>query len=70
MTISEKIRCRITIHNLPIPLDKTDFVTYSLPRPQFQKSFEMGNKSNSKSEGDCPGSLMGKRAVGFQGIEL
>jgi hypothetical protein len=28
-----KNRCRITTHNLPIPLEKTEFVTYSLPVP-------------------------------------
>jgi hypothetical protein len=28
-----KNRCRITTHNPPIPLEKTEFVTYSLPIP-------------------------------------
>jgi len=34
-----KNKCRITAYNLPIPLEKTEFVTYSLPLSPPAKRF-------------------------------
>jgi hypothetical protein len=43
-----KNRCRITAHNLPIPLEKKEFVTYSLPLSAPAKRLGYGRHIESR----------------------
>jgi len=51
--------CRITSHNPPIPLEKTEFVTYSLPIPALSPAEDIWLKS--ALEGKRGGSLITAR---------